>query len=387
MGGGIAMNFANIAIPVVISDVTPAGLERGLGVIRKNYERSAKRRGQGADYVDGRMSHITGTLDLADMADCDLVIEAAFEQLDIKQDIFARLDAICKPGAILASNTSALDLNQIAAATCRPQDVVGLHFFSPANVMRLLEVVRGELTALDVVATAMKLAGKIGKIAVLSGVCDGFIGNRILFKRQEQAIELLKQGALPKDIDRVLVAFGFPMGAFAMEDLAGIDIGWDEADSSGRTIKEVMCEAGRRGQKVGAGYYDYDEAGRPVASPAAEDLIRQFVTAQAKPQRQIDDQEILERCIFPMINEGAKILDEGIALRASDIDVAWVNGYGWPVYRGGPMFYADHIGLAAVLAGLNRYRAAGLDGFEPAPLLERLVAEGRAFADLEATPG
>lgn len=381
MGGGIAMNFANIGIPVTIVEAASEALERGLGMIRSNYARSARRTGAGPEFVDARMSKITGTLEVADLAACDLVIEAVFERMDVKLDIFSRLDRICRPGAILASNTSALDLDQIAAATSRPQDVIGLHFFSPANVMRLLEVVRGALTADDVVATAMKLAGRIGKVAVLSGVCDGFIGNRMIFKRQDQAKDLLLDGALPWDVDRVLVAFGFPMGPFALEDLVGLDLGWTEAESKGETLRDLMCEAGRRGQKVGAGYYDYDEQRRATPSPATEKIIRAYVARAGRPTRRVSDQEILDRCTYVMINEGAKILDEGIAARASDIDVVWVNGYGWPVYRGGPMYYADQIGLDRVLTALRRLTEAGVAGFDPAPLLERLVAEGGRFTN------
>jgi 3-hydroxyacyl-CoA dehydrogenase len=384
MGGGIAMNFASIGIPVIIADVVPSGLERGLATIRKNYERTAKRKGLGAEFVDGAMSNITGTVDLADLAGCDLVIEAAFERMDVKLGIFAQLDAVCKPGAILASNTSALDIDEIAAATSRPQDVIGLHFFSPANVMRLLEVVRGAATASDVIATAIKLSGRIGKIAVLSGVCDGFIGNRMLFQRQDQARDLVLEGALPWDIDRVLVEFGFPMGPFALDDLAGLDLGWLQAESSGRTLKEVMCEAGRFGQKSGGGYYDYDENRRATPSAAAADIIAAFVARQGKPQRAFSDEEILGRCLYPMINEGAKILDEGVAIRASDIDVVWVNGYGWPVYLGGPMYHADQIGLDKVLDGLRRFAADNVPGIAVSPLIERLVAEGRSFSTVRS---
>jgi 3-hydroxyacyl-CoA dehydrogenase len=384
MGGGIAMNFASIGIPVIIADVTPSGLERGLATIRNNYERTAKRKGLGAEFVDGAMSNISGTVDLADLAACDLVIEAAFERMDVKLGIFAQLDAVCKPGAILATNTSALDIDEIAAATSRPKDVIGLHFFSPANVMRLLEVVRGAATASDVIATTMKLSGKIGKIAVLSGVCDGFIGNRMLFARQDQASELVLEGALPWDIDRVLVDFGFPMGPFALDDLAGLDLGWVQPESSGKTLKEVMCEAGRFGQKSSGGYYDYDDSRRATPSAAAADIIAAFVARQGKPQRIFSDQEILERCLYAMINEGAKILDEGIAMRASDIDVVWVNGYGWPVYLGGPMYHAEQIGLGRVLAGLRRFAADNVPGIAVSPLLERLVAEGRSFSTVRA---
>jgi 3-hydroxyacyl-CoA dehydrogenase len=384
MGGGIAMNFANAGIAVTIVEVKQEALDRGLGVIRKNYERTASRGGITAAQVEERMGLITGSMTMDDFADVDLVIEAVFERMDIKKDIFEKLDAICKPGAILATNTSGLNIDEIASVTKRPEAVIGLHFFSPANVMKLLEIVRADHTSDSVIATSMKLAKKIGKIAVLVGVCPGFVGNRILGQRQREAQKLMFEGAMPWDIDRVLYDFGFPMGPFAMSDLAGLDIGWVKEKSKGETIRDVLCEMDRRGQKTGAGYYDYDEARVAHPSPVTEKVIHDFVVKSGVNPRKISDEEILERCIYPMINEGAKILEEGKAIRASDIDVVWQNGYGWPVYRGGPMFYGDLIGLDKVLAKMKEFQATMGDNFKPAPLLENLVAEGKRFSDIKA---
>jgi 3-hydroxyacyl-CoA dehydrogenase len=382
MGGGIAMNFANAGIPVTIVELKQEALDRGLGVIRKNYERTASRGGITARDVEKRMGLITGALDMAAFSDVDLVIEAVFERMDIKKDVFTQLDAICKPGAILATNTSALNIDEIAAVTSRPEAVIGLHFFSPANVMKLLEIVRADHTSKPVIATCMKLAKKIGKIAVLVGVTPGFVGNRILGQRQREAQKLMFEGAMPWDIDRVLYDFGFPMGPFAMSDLAGLDIGWVKENSKGETIRDVLCEMDRRGQKTGAGYYDYDENRVARPSPVTEQVIRDFVAKSGINPREISDEEILERCIYPMINEGAKILEEGKAIRASDIDVVWQNGYGWPVYRGGPMFYGDQIGLPKVLDKMKQFQGQMGDAFKPSALLEQLVAEGKRFQDL-----
>ena len=380
MGGGISMNFMNAGIPVTIVEVKQDALDRGLSTIRKNYERS---RGAKPEETEARMSRLTGTLDFDALGDCDLIIEAVFERMDIKKDVFARLDKIAKPGAILASNTSYLNIDEIASVTSRPQDVIGLHFFSPANVMKLLEVIRGEKTAKDVIATSMKLAKQIGKIAVLAGVCPGFIGNRMLSQRQREAQKLVLEGAMPWDVDRVLYDFGFPMGPFAMSDLAGLDIGWVKENSKGETIRDVLCEMDRRGQKTGAGYYDYDEDRTARPSPITEKIIHDFIVKSGRNPRTIEDQEILERCIYPMINEGAKILEEGKAIRSSDIDVVWVNGYGWPVYRGGPMFYGDLVGLDKVLAKMQEFQAKMGDEFKPSALLEKLAGEGKKFADFK----
>ena len=380
MGGGISMNFANIGVPVTIVETTPEALERGLGIIRKNYENTAAKGRISADDVETRCGLIDGGLELDALADCDLIIEAVFENMDVKKEIFSKLDAIAKPGAILASNTSALDVNEIAAATSRPEDVLGLHFFSPANVMKLLEVVRGEKTANDVLKTCMSFAKRIKKVPVCVGVCPGFVGNRILFSRQEQGQSLILEGAMPEQVDKVLVDFGLPMGVFQMSDLAGLDIGWSAETSNSESIRDVLCEQGRRGQKTGAGYYDYDERRTPSPSADVEKVILEFSEKAGMERREVSDEEILERCLYPMINEGAKILDEGIAIRASDIDVIWVYGYGWPGYRGGPMHFANSIGLDKVVATLRKYQEqTGDDAFEPAPYLVKLAEEGGRF--------
>lgn len=382
MGGGIAMNFANVGIPVVLIEVKQDALDRGLATIRKNYERTASRGGITLEQVEERCALITGSLEMESLADVDLVIEAVFERMDIKKDIFTKLDAICKPGAILSTNTSGLDIDEIASVTKRPESVIGLHFFSPANVMKLLEIVRADHTSKEVIATSMKLAKKIGKVAVLVGVCPGFVGNRILGQRQREAQKLVMEGAMPWDIDRVLYDFGFPMGPFAMSDLAGLDIGWVKERSKGESIRDVLCEMDRRGQKTGAGYYDYDESRNAVPSPVTEQVIKDFIVKTGANPRDVTDAEILERCIYPMINEGAKILEEGKAIRPSDIDVVWQNGYGWPVYQGGPMWYGDHVGLPKVLAKMQEFHATMGDQFKPSALLEKLVAEGKSFKDL-----
>ncbi len=381
MGGGIAMNFVNVGIPVTIVETRQDALDRGLGVVRKNYERSTKSGKLTMADVDKRMSLLTGTLELERLADCDLVIEAIFENMDVKQGVFAKLDKIVKQGAILATNTSALDINDIASVVKRPESVIGLHFFSPANVMRLLEVVRTRHSSKPVIATAMQLAKKIGKIAALVGVCPGFVGNRILHARTLQADAMLLEGAMPWQIDKVLYDFGLPMGQFAMADLAGLDLGWVKERSASATIREVLCEADRRGQKTGAGYYDYDEQRHPSPSPVTEKIIRDFAAKSGLPQRQLSDQEILERCVYVQINEGARILEEKIAIRASDIDIVWINGYGWPVYRGGPMFYGDTIGLKHVVAKLKAYGPKLGSNFTISPLLEKLAAEGKRLQD------
>jgi 3-hydroxyacyl-CoA dehydrogenase len=329
--------------------------------------------------VEARMAALSPSLELASLADCDLIIEAVFENMAIKKELFAKLDQIAKPGAILASNTSYLNVDEIASATTRPQDVVGMHFFSPANVMKLLEVVRGAKTAPDVLATAMDLGKTIGKVAVVSGVCHGFIGNRMLAQRQLQANALILEGAMPWDVDRVAYDFGWPMGPFQMSDLAGLDIGWSKDASKGATIRERLCELDRRGQKTGAGFYDYDAKRNRSNSALVEKLILDFAAEKGITRRKINDQEILERLVYPMINEGAKILAEGIAQRASDVDVVWIYGYGWPVYRGGPMFYADTVGAAEVVAALQRHMPRLGEGFRIAPLLQQVASEGKRF--------
>ncbi len=381
MGGGIAMNFLNAGIPVTMVEMKAEALERGQKIIRKNYEATAKKGRLKPEDVETRMGLLTGGLELEKLNDCDLIIEAVFELMDVKKDIFGKLDKIAKPGAILASNTSYLDINEIASVTTRPESVLGMHFFSPANVMRLLEVVRGEKTAKPVIATAMQLAKKIGKVGVLVGVSHGFVGNRMLESRQREANKLIIEGAMPWDVDRVLYEFGLPMGPFAMADLAGLDLGWVKERSSSSTIRELLCEMDRRGQKNGKGFYDYDETRKATPSPEVEKVILEFSKKQGVERRTISDDEILERCIYPMINEGAKILDEKIAMRASDIDVVWMTGYGWPVYRGGPMHYADAVGLDHVLERLKAFHHKHGDDFRPAALLETLVAEHKTFAN------
>jgi 3-hydroxyacyl-CoA dehydrogenase len=381
MGGGISMNFLSAGIPVTLVEMKPEALARGIGTIRKNYEATAKKGRLTTEDVEARMGRLTGAMDLSALAECDLIIEAVFELMEVKKQVFTKLDAIAKPGAILASNTSYLDINEIASVTSRPENVIGLHFFSPANVMRLLEVVRGAKTSKPVVATAMQMAKAIGKVGVLVGVCNGFVGNRMLEARQREGGKLILEGAMPWDVDRVLFDFGMPMGPFAMADLAGLDLGWVKERSTGATIRERLCEAGRWGQKTGAGFYDYDASRKATPSPVVEQMILDLSAEKGVARRQVGDQEILERCLYPMINEGVKILEEGIAARASDIDVVWINGYGWPAYRGGPMYYADAVGPATVLARLQAYQAEFGDDFKPAALLEKVAASGGKLGD------
>ena len=380
MGGGIAMNMANVGIPVTIVETTQAALDRGLATIRKNYENTASKGRLRAEDVEIRCGLITGALELEALADCDLIIEAVFENMAVKKDIFTRLDTIAKSDAILASNTSALDLNEIANVTSRPESVIGLHFFSPANVMKLLEIVRGEKTADPVIKTCMAFAKRIKKVAALVGVCPGFVGNRILYTRQYQASMVALEGAAVGQVDKVLFDFGFPMGAFQMADLAGLDLGWDSATSKSENVKDRLCELGRFGQKTSAGFYDYDEKRRPSPSTLVADLVKDHAQVSGIAQREISDQEILDRCILPMVNEGAKLLDEGIAMRASDIDVVYVYGYGWPIYRGGPMHYANSLGLDKVLERLNHYhQTTGDDFWIPSQYLVDLAQKGESF--------
>tara|TARA_Y100000768_G_scaffold388634_1_gene385754 strand:- start:810 stop:2885 length:2076 start_codon:yes stop_codon:yes gene_type:complete len=382
MGGGIAMNFANVGIPVTIVEQNEEALERGLGVVRSNYERTASRGGISSDDVETRMGLINGSTDMGGFGDCDLIIEAVFENMNLKKSIFEQLDEICKPGAVLASNTSALDINEIASATSRPEAVIGMHFFSPANVMKMLEVVRGDATSDEAIVTAMGIGRTIGKTPVLCGVCHGFVGNRMLFMRGIEAEKMILEGAAPSRIDQVLFDFGLPMGPFAMSDLAGLDIGWDESTSSGSTVRELLCESGRRGQKNGQGYYIYDSETRAATpDPEVEQMIKAFAERQGVEQREISDQEILERCLYPMINEGAKILAEGIAIRGSDVDVVWINGYGWPMYTGGPMFWADTVGLAEVADRIKHYGSTlGGEHWSISPLIEEIVAQGGSLS-------
>jgi 3-hydroxyacyl-CoA dehydrogenase len=355
MGGGISMNFLSAGIPVTILEMKQEALDKGVGLIRKNYEASAAKGRFTTEKVEAMMGALTPTLDMNDLAECDLVIEAVFESMDVKKDVFGKLDAIVKQGAILASNTSYLNVDEIAASTARPQDVVGMHFFSPANVMKLLEVVRGEKTAHDVLATVMALSKTIGKVAVVAGVCHGFIGNRMLALRQQGANQLIMEGATPQQIDKVHVEFGMPMGPFQMSDLAGLDIGWHRDTSRIESLRDSLCAAGRWGQKTGKGFYDYDEKRNPVPSAETQAMIDEWAAKSNQPKRDITDQEIIERTLYPMVNEGYLILEEGKAQRASDIDVVWIYGYGWPVYRGGPMFWGDLEGAKTIVAGLEKH--------------------------------
>ncbi|HEX6375857.1 MAG TPA: 3-hydroxyacyl-CoA dehydrogenase NAD-binding domain-containing protein [Allosphingosinicella sp.] len=376
MGGGISMNFLSAGIPVTIVEMQQEALDRGTDVMGKNYEASAAKGRITAEQAEGAMGLLTPTLSLDDLADCDLIIEAVFENMDVKKEVFGKLDRIARPGAILASNTSYLNIDEIAESTSRPQDVLGLHFFSPANVMKLLEVVRGARTAPDVLMTAMQLAKRIRKVAVVAGVCYGFIGNRMLMPRQVQANRLLLEGATPEQVDRVHVEFGMPMGPFQMADLAGVDIGWHRDPKRIENVRDALCAADRWGQKKGAGFYDYDEKRRPSPSPVVARIIDDFRAKEGVEPREISDREIIERTLYTMVNEGAKILEEGMAQRASDIDVVWVYGYGWPVWRGGPMFWADAEGLPRIVEGLrNQQERLGSD-FTLADLLVRKAEAG-----------
>ena len=379
MGGGISMNFLSAGIPVTIFEMNQEALDRGTGVTRKNYEATASKGRMTGEQVEKAMGLLSPTLDFGVLADCDLIIEAVFEQMDVKKDIFTRLDKVVKQGAILASNTSYLNINEIAAVTSRPEDVVGLHFFSPANVMKLLEVVRGAKTAPDVLVTAMQLAKKIKKVAVGAGVCHGFIGNRMLMPRQVEATKLLLEGATPEQVDRVHVEFGMPMGPFQMADLAGVDIGWHRDPNRIENVRDALCAIDRWGQKKGAGFYDYDEKRRPSPSPVVQQIIEDFAAKQGVTRRQIDDEEIVERTLYTMVNEGAKILEEGMAQRASDIDVVWVYGYGWPVYRGGPMCWADTEGLPKIVEGLKRQEERMGSDFSFSKLLLEKAEKGERF--------
>jgi 3-hydroxyacyl-CoA dehydrogenase len=384
MGGGIAMNFANAGIPVTVVEVARDALDRGLAVVRKNYENTASKGRITMADVDKRMGLIQGTTDYGAIADADMVIEAVFEEMALKKEVFTRIDALAKPGAVLATNTSTLDVDEIASATKRPESVIGMHFFSPANVMKLLEVVRGSRTSKPVIATAMAVGKRINKVPVLVGVCYGFVGNRMLHQRGVQAERLLLEGALPWQVDKVLYDFGLPMGPFAMGDLAGLDVGWRIRKGRGATspVADRLCEMGRFGQKTGKGYYVYDANRTAQPDPEVERIITEVSKELGIERRSFSAQEILERLLYPMVNEGAKILEEGIAIRASDIDVIWVYGYGWPVYRGGPMFWADQVGLKTIRERIVELGKQTGDAFwTPAPLLDRLAHQGKGFLD------
>ena len=389
MGGGIAMNFANAGIPVTLLETKQEALDGGLATIRKNYESSVKKGKLTADKLEQRMALIGATLDYEDIGQADIVIEAVFEDMGVKEAVFRELDRVMKPGAILASNTSTLDLDRIAGFTRRPQDVIGLHFFSPANVMKLLEIVRGKETGKDVLATSMALAKKIRKTGVVSGVCDGFIGNRMLEQYLRQAYFMLDEGALPEQVDQAIEAFGFAMGPFRMSDLAGNDVGWyirkrravESPEIAYSKTADLLCEQGRFGQKTGAGWYDYKPGDRKAyPSAAVNDMIVRHSADIGVARRTISSQEIVERLVYALANEGAKILEEGIALRASDIDMVYLTGYGFPLHRGGPMFHADSVGLPNVLMAMEKYaRGRHGEAWKPAPLMVKLAAEGKGF--------
>ena len=377
MGAGIATCFANAGVEVTLTDKDEAGLDRGLAVVRRNIDKAAKRGKISAEQADERKGRVTGALDLGAVAGVDLVVEAVFEELELKKTLFAELDRTVGPDALLATNTSTLDIDAIASATGRPGSVVGMHFFSPAHVMRLLEVVRGKESSKTAIATAMRLGKRLGKVAVLAGNCDGFIGNRMLAGYGREAAFLVEEGALPQQVDQALLAFGMPMGPFAMGDMAGLDVGWRIRKQRGRPegrryspLADRICERGRFGQKTGAGWYRYEEGSHtPIPDPEIEALVVATSEELGVARREVGDEEIVQRCIYALINEGARLLGEGIALRASDIDVIYINGYGFPVFRGGPMFYAQQVGLAEVLATVRRFEEVHGDLWTPAPLL------------------
>lgn len=394
MGVGIALSFANAGVPVKLLEINKEALQRGLQRARDTYAASVKRGSLTEDAMEQRLALITGVTDYGALADADVVVEAVFEEMGVKQQVFEQLDAVCKPGAILASNTSSLDLDAIAAFTKRPEDVVGLHFFSPANVMRLLEVVRGEKTIDEVLATAMAIGKQLKKVSVVVGVCDGFVGNRMVFQYGREAEFLLEEGATPQQVDGALRNFGMAMGPFAMRDLSGLDIGQAirkrqratlPAHLDFPTVSDKLCAAGMLGQKAGAGYYRYEPGNRtPLENPELVPMLEAASQEKGIERKALDEQYIVERCIFALVNEGAKILEEGIAQRSSDIDVIYLNGYGFPAFRGGPMFFADSVGLDKVLARVKELHARCGDWWKPAPLLEKLAAEGRTFTEWQA---
>lgn len=394
MGGGIAMNFANAGIPVYLLDASQEGLDRGLAVIEKNYASGVKKGRMSQAQMDATLALIRPTLSYEDLADVDIVIEAVFEEMALKKNVFQALDQVCKPGAILATNTSTLDINEIAASISRPEQVIGLHFFSPANIMRLLEIVRGAKTSREVIATAFALSKTIKKVGVLVGVCDGFVGNRMVHPYIREAMFLLEEGATPAQVDRAIADFGMAMGPHAMSDLAGLDVGWRirkrqaatrPADERYSEIADKICELGHYGQKTGRGFYIYDPATRAATpDPEVEALCVAEAERKGVARRAISDGEIVERCIYALINEGALLLEEGIALRASDIDVIYVYGYGFPAFRGGPMCYADLVGVAQVYERVKAFHATHGELWKPAPLLERLAREGGTFSNWSA---
>ena len=392
MGGGIAMSIANAGLPVTILESAPEALDRGMAIIRRNYAATVSKGRLSQAEMDARLARITPTLDDDALGAADVVIEAVFEEMPLKKEVFGRLDRVCKPEAILATNTSTLDVNEIAAATSRPEQVIGTHFFSPANVMKLMENVRGDRSAPQTIATVMKLSKTLGKVGVLVGVCDGFVGNRMLYAYRRQADFLLEEGALPAQVDKVIYDFGLPMGPYQMADLTGLDVSWRVRKAQAPTrpahlryspIADRICEMGRFGQKTGAGWYRYEEGSRtPLSDPAIRDLIVGVSEELGIARRTVDDDEIVPRLLYPLVNEGAKILEEGLALRAGDIDVIWMHGYGFPRYRGGPMFWADLVGLRTIYDTMSRLHDEHGEWLKPAPLLERLAAQGKGFGDL-----
>ncbi|MEM9622133.1 MAG: 3-hydroxyacyl-CoA dehydrogenase NAD-binding domain-containing protein [Pseudomonadota bacterium] len=394
MGGGISMSFLNVGIPVTVLELDKEALDRGMGVIKRNYDIQVQRGRMSSAEVDERMGLLTGTTEYADLGSADVIIEAVYENIDVKVETFKKIEAVAKPGAILASNTSGLDVDKMADATSRPEDVIGLHFFSPANVMKLLEVVRGEKTSKSTIATSMQLGKRLNKIAVLSGNAPGFIGNRMLAGYTRQAGEIILQGATPYQVDNVLLQFGMPMGPFQMNDLVGLDLGWRARKLSGMQPEDVpitarvadkLCELERFGQKTSRGFYIYPEGSRAgTADPEVVEIVEQTSAELGITRREIADEEVLKRCLYPLINEGARILEDGIAIRPCDIDIVYINGYGFPEVTGGPMFWADQQGLDNILADIKKFgEEYGGDVWEPAPLLERLVAEGKGFASLQ----
>jgi 3-hydroxyacyl-CoA dehydrogenase len=390
MGGGIAMVLANAGIPVLLKEADQAALDKGLANIQKNYATSVKRGRFTQAFIDERLKLIQPTLSYESFANADLVIEAVFEGMALKKEVFAELDRVCKPGAILASNTSTLNIDEIASSTSRPQSVIGTHFFSPANVMRLLEIVRGKATSKEVIATCMQLSKKIGKIGVLVGNCRGFVGNRMFHPYVRESVFLVEEGASVEAVDSALYEFGMAMGPLAVGDLAGLDVGWRIRKEYRHLEKpgvrqafagDNLCEMGRYGQKTGAGWYKYDENRRAIPDPEVEQLVRKWAADAGIPQREISRQEIVDRCVYALVNEGARILEEGYALRAVDIDIIYLNGYGFPAYRGGPMWYADTVGLKKVLERVEEFHKQHGELWEPAPLLKRLAEENKKFAD------
>ncbi len=394
MGGGISMSFLNVGIPVTVLEMDQEALDRGISVIKRNYDIQVQRGRMSEADVDARMGILTGTTNIEDLGQADVIIEAIYENIDVKVETFQKMDAVAKPGAVLASNTSGLDIDKMADATSRPEAVIGLHFFSPANVMRLLEVVRGDKTSKETIATSMKLGKTLNKIAVLSGNAPGFIGNRMLARYTSQAGEIILQGATPYQVDNVLLQFGMPMGPFQMNDLVGLDLGWRARKLGGVKPEDVpitarvadkLCEMERFGQKTNRGFYIYPEGSRAgQADPEVVEIVEQTSAELGIVRRDIDDDEVLKRCLYPLINEGARILEDGIAIRPCDIDIVYINGYGFPEVTGGPMFWADQQGLDNILADIKRFQEEyGGEAWEPAPLLERLVAEGKSFASLQ----